>query len=588
MTPRWIVQEPAPATARDRLCRELGLHPLVAEILVRRGLAEPAAAESFLHPRLEHLHDPFLLHGMDAAVARIVRALEGGERIVVSGDYDVDGVSSSALLTQFLRAAGAREVEAFIPNRFEHGYGLTARTVEALLALRPALVITVDNGITAIDEVARLQAAGIATIVTDHHLPRPEGVPAGIVINPVQPGCDYPFKKISGCGVAFKLATALRKALRERGWWNDARPEPNLKDSLDLVAIATVADVVPLVGENRVLVQAGLEVLNRAQARRRPGVQALLAAGARGRDDGPVTARTLAFRIGPRLNAAGRMTDGGLAVELLLGSEPGRVAELAARLERENDARRAKGEAMFGEAVQRIEAEGLADAPGIVVASPEFHEGIIGIVATRLVERYQRPCLVLAENGSAYKGSARSVPGVNVTEAIASGASLLEEYGGHAGAAGCRLPKAALAEFRAGFQAACARLAAGAEGPRVLLEAALRPDAIDETLVEQLAALEPFGRENEEPAFLLEQGAVSVAPEVLKERHLKWRLRPALEMVGWNLAQRFAPAPDLWYRVRLGFNEYRGRRSVQLTVDEVQPRAAVAGPPRAAVDGPAA
>ncbi len=594
MTPRWIVHPPAPAAARERLCAELGLHPLLAEILIRRGVADPAAAEAFLNPRLEHLHDPFLLKGMDAAVERILRALAQDERIVVSGDYDVDGITSSALLTHFLRAAGARQLEYFIPNRFEHGYGLTPRTADALLALRPALVITVDNGITASDEVARLHAAGIDTVVTDHHLPRPAGVPAGIVVNPLQPGCPYPFKQISGCGVAFKLVTALRKTLRERNAWSAARPEPNLKDYLDLVAIATVADVVPLCGENRVLVHHGLAVLNRPQ--RRPGVQALLEGGSHGSPDGLVTARTLGFQIGPRLNAAGRMTEGALGVELLLGEEPGRVAELAAQLEQENDTRRAKGDAMFREAVRRIERDGAADgsadgsansaaagagsgeaAAGIVVASPDFHEGIIGIVAARLVERYHRPCLVLAENGASCKGSARSVPGVNVTEAISAGAHLLEEYGGHAGAAGCRLPKARLAEFTAGFQAACARLAAGAAAPQVLLEGRLRPEAIDAALVEQLARLEPFGRENDEPAFLLEQAAVTVPPEVLKGRHLKWRLPSGAEMVGWNLAAGFVAEPELWYRVRLGFNEYRGRRTVQLTVDEAQPRSRVAG-----------
>jgi single-stranded-DNA-specific exonuclease len=394
--------------------------------------------------------------------------------------------------------------------------------------------------------------------------------------------------------VAFKLVTALRKRLRELDWWGAARPEPNLKDYLDLVAIATVADVVPLVGENRVLVHHGLAVLNRSA--RRPGVEALLAAGRRTAPNGAgpngsggngqggeeaVTARTLAFRIGPRLNAAGRMTDGALAVELLLGSAPDRVAELAARLEQENDQRRTKGEAMFREALRRIEAEGGAaggDAAGIVVASPEFHEGIIGIVASRLVERFHRPCVVLAENGGSYKGSARSVPGVNVTEAIAAGAHLLSEYGGHAGAAGCKLPQGALPEFTAAFQAACARLAARAEGPCVLLDGRLRPTEIDDTLVEQLAALEPFGQAHEEPLFLLEQSALGAPPEVLKGRHLKWRLQPGLEMVAWNRAEGFEPTPELWYRVRLGFNAYRGRRSVQLTVDDVQARSQVAGP----------
>ncbi|MCH9046757.1 MAG: DHH family phosphoesterase, partial [SAR324 cluster bacterium] len=214
MTPRWILHEKGAAERRERLCAQAGLHPIVADILLRRGIDAPETAQAFLAPRLEHLHDPFLLKGMDAAVGRIARALEKGERIVVSGDYDVDGVASSALLTHFLRAAGAARPAYFIPNRFEHGYGLTARTVDALLALRPHLVITVDNGITALEEIPRLRAAGIDTILTDHHLPRSQGVPEGIVINPVQPDCPYPYKKISGCGVTFKLVTALRKLLR--------------------------------------------------------------------------------------------------------------------------------------------------------------------------------------------------------------------------------------------------------------------------------------------------------------------------------------------------------------------------------------
>lgn len=565
MTPRWILHEKGAAERRERLCAQAGLHPIVADILLRRGIDAPETAQAFLAPRLEHLHDPFLLKGMDAAVGRIARALEKGERIVVSGDYDVDGIASSALLTHFLRAAGAARPAYFIPNRFEHGYGLTARTVDALLALRPHLVITVDNGITALEEIPRLRAAGIDTILTDHHLPRSQGVPEGIVINPVQPHCPYPYKKISGCGVTFKLVTALRKHLRGRGWWGAARPEPNLKEYLDLVAIATVADVVPLTGENRVLVHQGLAVLN--GPRRRPGVEALLRAGGRTWGDGSVTARTLGFQVAPRINAAGRMTDGALAVELLLSEEPARIAALAQRLEQENDNRRAKGESMFNEAVAVIEGEGTAERAGIVVASPQFHEGVIGIVASRLVERYHRPVLVLAENEDAYKGSARSVPGVNVTEAISAGADLLEEYGGHAGAAGCRLPKDALDVFRKRFEEACEKLSIGAAAPALYLDERLHPGSIDDALVEQMARLEPFGQENEQPAFLLEQSALCAEPQVLKGRHLKWRLREDMEMVAWNQAEGFTAAPHLCYRVRLGFNEFRGQRRIQLTVD---------------------
>lgn len=576
MDPRWIVHPEYSPQERERLCGALQLHPLVADILLRRGVDTVEEARKFLHPTLQELHDPFLLKGMKEATALIAGALQEGRRIVVSGDYDVDGISSSALLLSFLSEAGARDARYFIPNRFEHGYGLTPRTTDALLAMEPELVITVDNGITALEEVARLRAAGIETIVTDHHLPLPRGVPEGIVVNPVQEGCPYPDKRISGCGVAFKLITALRKVLREEGWWNAQRREPNLKDSLDLVAIATVADIVPLLGENRVLVHFGLEVLNRP--RLRPGLEALLNATRRGDGAGQITEHTLGFQVGPRINAAGRMADGSLAVELLLARDAETALPLAARLEEENGKRRKKGEEMFREALQVVETAREEDAPALVVTGADFHEGIIGIVASRLVDRFHRPAMVLAENGDSYKGSARSVPGIHVTRVLNACEDLLEDYGGHAGAAGCRFPKKHLEEFRRRFLEGCAQQAEQKDRmgpPAVYLESRLEPGEIDSHLVEQITGLGPFGQQNEEPCFLVEQSALGVAPDVLKERHLKWRLASGVEMLAWNRAGEFesmgeAERDALQYRVRVGFNEYRGQRKVQLTVEGTQ------------------
>jgi single-stranded-DNA-specific exonuclease len=545
------------------LVRGASLHPLVAGLLVRRGIASPEAARRFLEPGLEQLHDPFLLKGMEDAVRVLAEALATGARIVVSGDYDVDGITSSALLTDFLRRAGAASPATFVPNRFDHGYGLTARTVEALLALRPALVVTVDNGITAIGEVEKLRSAGVTTVVTDHHLPRAEGVPAGIVVNPLQPGCPYPYKRISGCGVTLKLVTALRKRLREGGWWSAARPEPNLKDWLDLVAIGTVADVVPLTEENRVLVRHGLQVLNRAQ--QRPGIAALLRLGRPERGDASVTARTIGFQIGPRLNAAGRMKEGKLGVDLLLAERPDEAHALALQLDQANDERRSTGEDMLREALARIQADRLDHPAGIVVTAPGFHEGVIGILAARLVDRYQRPVVVLAESSGALKGSARSVPGVNVTEAIASCAALLLEYGGHAGAGGLKLPADRLPAFRAGFLADCARQLETAEAPSVWLESRLDPRRVSLELAGQLGALEPFGQDNAEPTFLV-HGSDLREPTVRKDKHLIWNLGPDADMVGWNLARHAPQARQLRYRVRMGVNEFNGRRRAQLTV----------------------
>lgn len=588
VTPKWIVHPKGPEAATRQLAESAGVHPLVAEILYRRGVDNTEAAQRFLTPRLEHLHDPFLLKGMQEAVERIARALAHGERIVVSGDYDVDGITSTALLTEFLRAAGATALDYFIPNRFDHGYGLTNRTVEALLGLAPRLIITVDNGITAIEEVGDLNRAGVDTIITDHHLPRLEGVPPGIVVNPQQPGCAYPCKAISGVGVAFKLATALRKHLRDTGWWNDKRPEPNLKNCLDLTAIGTVADIVPLVEENRVLVHQGLAVLNRQP--RRPGVQALLDVSAKNsgsssnrsavQAEKPVTARTIGFQIGPRLNAAGRMTEGALGVQLLLADDETTATQLAERLDEENTQRRTLGEQMYKTAIQAIEAmgadgeeggdTGAQTLPGLVVASPDFHEGIIGIVASRLVDRYHCPVVVLAQNGESLKGSARSIPGINVTEAISACQHLLDEWGGHAGAGGCKFHKEKLEAFRADFAAACAKLAANAEPPAVYLEERLNPEQLEPGLVEQLERLAPFGQNHEEPTFLVEQAALRVTPDVLAEKHLKWKLSPQLEMVAWNRAESLNPHAANDYRVRVGFNEFRGVRRIQLTVDQVR------------------
>jgi single-stranded-DNA-specific exonuclease len=557
-----------PAADLAPLVQGAGVTALVAELLVRRGIASAEAARRFLEPALEHLHDPFGLRGMEDAVRVLAEALATGARIVVSGDYDVDGITSSALLTDFLRRAGAAGLQTFVPNRFDHGYGLTPRTVEALLALRPALVVTVDNGITAIGEVERLRAAGVTTVITDHHLPRAAGVPPGIVVNPLQPGCPYPYKRISGCGVTFKLVTALRKRLREAGWWSAARPEPNLKDWLDLVAIGTVADVVPLTEENRVLVRHGLQVLNRPQ--QRPGIAALLRLGRPGRGDGSVTARTIGFQIGPRLNAAGRMKEGQLGVDLLLAGQPDEAQRLALLLDEANTERRSTGEDMLREALARIQADRLDHAAGIVVTAPGFHEGVIGILAARLVERYQRPVVVLAESNGALKGSARSVPGVNVTEAITSCAALLIEYGGHAGAGGLKLPADRLAAFREGFLADCARQLETAETPSVWLDGRLDPRQVSLELAGQMDALEPFGQDNAEPTFLV-HGSDLREPTVRKDKHLIWRIGHDADMVGWNLARLAPQARRLRYRVRMGVNEFNGRRTAQLTVVDTAP-----------------
>ncbi|MDH4225504.1 MAG: single-stranded-DNA-specific exonuclease RecJ [Deltaproteobacteria bacterium] len=573
MQTQWRVYPQCARELSNPIREALTLHPLVADILVRRGVHTPEAAQRFLKPSLEHLHDPFLLKDMAQAVALTAEKIAGGEKIVVSGDYDVDGITSTTLLTEFLQACGA-VVEPFIPNRFDHGYGLTRQSVQALLALSPKLVITVDNGITALEEVGWLQKEGVQTIVTDHHILRAEGVPPGLVINPLQPDCPYPFKKISGVGVAFKFITALRKHLRDLGWWAD-RPEPNLKDSLDLVAIGTVADVVPLVDENRTLVYFGLEVLNRT--RPRPGLEALLSLGRQfngfGEPPDTITPRTIGFQIAPRINAAGRMAEGALGVALLLCREEAQALVLAQRLEEENNNRRTRGEEMFAEAQRLVQAQNRKDPqaglPVVVVASDLFHEGIVGITASRLADHYNCPAFVLSDNGKEYKGSARAIPGYQLTQALAQCQDLLIQWGGHALAAGFTLEKSSLESFRQRVGEACLAQQQTGAAQTLFLEGRLQPEDISPQLVEQINALGPFGYDNDPPTFLLEQSHLPEKIQVLKERHLKWVLSRQVEMVAWKAAPTFTPSPANQYRVRLGFNDYRGVRKIQLTVEDI-------------------
>ncbi|MDH4120203.1 MAG: single-stranded-DNA-specific exonuclease RecJ [Deltaproteobacteria bacterium] len=567
---KWRRAVHPPESDQDTLPLQeaLGLHPLVAGILLRRGCRTVEDAQRFLTPRLENLHDPFGMKGMEAAVERLARAVMGGEKIVVSGDYDVDGMTSTALMTGFLRATGA-DVDFFVPSRFEHGYGLTTNSLEALCQMHPKVVMTVDNGITAVNEVAALQARGVDTIITDHHPPRVEGVPPGVVVDPLQPGCDYPFKRISGVGVAFKLSTALRRRLREQGWWNDARPEPNLKDWLDLVAIGTVADVVPLRDENRILVAHGLAVLNRPD--KRPGIAALL--NQAGWRPGPVDTRTIGFCLAPRLNAAGRMAQGELGVSLLLADDPREAADLAGRLEGENNLRRQKGEEMFHLALSQLPPGQAQEAPALVVVSDQFHEGIVGITASRLAERFGKPVFVLAENGKCFKGSARCAPGQNLNALLKDVAELLSDWGGHAQAAGFTLPKENLQAFRSGVMEAVVRQRQnGGDLPVMYLDGTLHPrentPAMLEKLAQQLVSLEPFGEDNGQPSFLVEQDDVGEPPRPLKERHLKWTLPGGLEMIAWKAAGNLSVTSATRYRVSLGFNEFRGNKKIQLKVED--------------------
>jgi len=556
---QWYDSSTADPEQVKQLCREWNTNPIVAEILLRRGYKTREEITSFLNPQLKNLRDPFELRQMQEAVNLLQEMITENRRIVILGDYDVDGITATALMLEFLHKCGKLDLDFFIPNRIKHGYGLTESSTDILLEMKPELVITVDNGITAAREVQRLNDEGIKTIITDHHLADPSLLPSGIVVNPNHPECKYPFKKISGCGVALKLIMSLRKSLRYSGWWTAERPEPNLRDILDLAALGTVADVMPLVDENRILTHHGLRVMNEKP---RLAIQVLQKL----KNVKTITSRTLGFQFAPLLNAAGRLEDADVAVHFLLSNDLNDAEKMAKKLDATNIQRREKEGEMLETALTLVEEQ--KHNPALILTSPEFHEGINGIVATRLVERFYKPVLILSEREKKLKGSGRSIPEMHLKDALSECADLLERFGGHAAAAGCRLIPENLNEFRKRFFAFCKKNIPESIEPKLQLDGSLDFPKLTNMFVEQLERLQPFGEGNQEPLFSVE------TPESpftrLKEIHVKWQVNGNVEIIGWNRAENFAEKLPSQLAVNLGFNEFRGRRKIQLTIQDSQ------------------
>jgi single-stranded-DNA-specific exonuclease len=470
--------------AAGALARELGLHPVTASILVRRGHADPAAARAFLEAG--DRHDPLLLDGVPAAVEALLRHVERGSRIVIHGDYDVDGVCSTAVLAAALRRLGGDPV-CELPSRFEDGYGLSLAGVERLAEAGTDLLVTVDCGVTAVEEVARARALGIEVVVTDHHRPGP-ALPDCPVVHPALGG--YPFPELCAAGVAHKLAEALARA---------AGADPaTAGEDLDLVALATVCDVVPLVGENRRLVREGLAAIART---RRPGLRALMAVA--GCEQGSVDAGSLGFRLGPRLNAAGRLRRPDAALELLTTGDEARAREVAGELDLLNRERQ-DTEMRISFAAEAALA-GLAHQPAYVLAGEGWHPGVIGIVASRLVERHCRPCVLIALDGSgAGRGSGRSISAFDLHGGLAACASHLGRFGGHRMAAGFDIDAAAVDAFRDDFVAhAAAALSPHDLRPVERVDALVPGGALGLELAEELERLGPFGHRNPRPTLLV-------------------------------------------------------------------------------------
>jgi single-stranded-DNA-specific exonuclease len=531
---RWIL--PSEIVAPAVLARELGIASAAAKVLAHRGMSDPDAARRFLHPSMDELLDPLTMRDMPAAIERLRRAIATGEKILIYGDYDVDGTSSVVLLTKAIEMAGGA-ADYHVPHRLKDGYGMRPEVVESMAADGVKLIVSVDTGIRAAQVVKRAAELGIDVIITDHHLPESEIPPALAVLNPNRLDCPYVEKNLCGAGVAFKLVQALLATLG----WPAAKVRRVAESFLKLAAIATVADVVPLTGENRVIVKHGLDGLRDV---RNPGLRALLdVAGFTG--DSVPGARQVAFQIAPRINAAGRMDTARAVVELFLTNDASRARDLAKQLHEQN-AERQEVELHIRETCEQIAVDDSAAA--LVYYDESWHRGVLGIVASRLVERLRRPVFVLGRNedDGLVQGSGRSIPAFHLLAALESMPELFLKFGGHKHAAGVTMNAENVEEFRRRFNAHAAALLKPEDFLHQLeIDAVLDLRELTEDAVNDVLSLAPFGAGNQPPFFAALNVEVAAPPVLMKEKHLRLTVRQSgriLKMKAWNFADR---APEL-------------------------------------------
>jgi len=552
------------------LADALDVPPLIAQLLLLRGIDDKELAQRFLKPSLKDLPDPATFADMDRATQRIVKAIVHKENIAIYGDYDVDGVTSSALLTNFLRSLGI-EPELFVPDRFRDGYGLNASRVEELVHGGAQVLITVDCGTSNRAEVEIAQSAGCDVVVVDHHtVPEKPARPLAL-LNPARPDCAFPFAKLAAVGVAFFLCISLRRELRQRGHFSDQLPEPDLRSLLPLVALGTVADVMPLVNINRILVSHGLNWLNQAPT---PGFASLSnVAGIKDRD---VTSTDLGFKLAPRINAAGRMTNARGGLELLTTTDRARAAELAHQLNNENQSRRDVEAEVLKQAMEDATKCVEQGRKGLVLYRPHWHLGVVGIVAARIREAFHRPTFILGahpEDGMV-KGSGRSIPRFDLVNALNGCADSLMQFGGHANAAGVTLSPDKLESFAAVFdQVVDEALSEEDYIPTLRIDSLIKSTDVDFGLYESIERLAPFGAGNPRPVFALQAAQPSRFRTIGDGSHLEVHLpRGAgnLRAIGFGMAKT---APPLDHPVDVAFqlreNWWRGERSLELNLKDI-------------------
>jgi len=574
-TKRYIIQPGLhgnDAKACQRISRELDVPLVLAELLYQRGFVTVDKARDYLQPKLADLPSPFKLKGMHKAVELILDAVATRQQVVIHGDYDVDGITATVLLADFLTSLDL-EVTYHLPDRMKEGYGLSNFSLETLAekTSMPALLLTVDCGITAVEEVQYAKELGFKVIVTDHHEP-PDKLPcADAIINPKQQGCEFSFKALSGVGVSFFLAMAVRRKMVEKGFW-ERKSIPNLKSYLDLVALGTVADVMELVGINRILVKAGLEVIT---ARNRPGIWALCECSKM--KEPVVTAEDISFRLAPRINAAGRLGIPYLAADLLRSTNVDEALNYANKLELANLKRRKLEQAALEDAIKSAKVQVENNIKGIVLLGTDWHPGVVGIIAARVADRFQLPTLVFTRDTAAqeeiFKGSGRSVPGLNLFNLLQQSDSHILQFGGHAMAAGLTVAADDFEPFTVEFDKYARAMMLDIDEPGVFIDKIMNSRDDCQEISRCLSLMEPFGQGNPEPVFLLNN--IQMEKVARLREHLKFHVRingSTFQGIGFFMARHFETASR---RIDLGFKlkqtSFRGRERIEAHAVSITP-----------------
>lgn len=572
MEKNWQILHPD-TDAVDRLTQGLKCHPVTAAVLVNRDILTATQARKFLAGSLNNLPAPFAIKDMDAAVHRIADAIAGNEKILLFGDYDVDGITATVILLNFLRHAGA-DVSYYIPHRVAEGYSIQPRHISRYAAPNSIdLIITADCGSGSHRAVEAANRAGIDIIITDHHSIAENLPPALAVVNPRRHDCPAGLGNLAGVGVAFFLLICLRKHLRDNGFWQE-RPEPNLKNYCDLVALGTIADMVPLIEENRILCKTGLQLL---AADRRPGLAALMKASAV--DSNFADAEDIAFRLAPRLNAAGRMDHAARAVELLSSNDADEAAKSAQTLNLLNQRRQQLEKKTLADIERTLELNpSLLRRHSLVLADSQWHAGLIGIVATRIVEKFHRPTVLIATGNDLGTGSARSVPALNLYEALAACSSYLESFGGHAMAAGLKIHEKNIDAFQQQFENVVQQTCRPEDFTlRLRIDRDLDFDVISTDLINELETLTPFGAGNPEPLFRAGNVTV-VSSQIVGHHHRRMMLRqswapnaPVLSAIHFNVEDTALRKKDFAHIVfKLRWNRWNNRKTAQIVVADWQ------------------